>query len=280
MRMSLLAAVSGLALAGAVTLSPSPAPAAFTLLFQGSVSPTATAVATPPVGGQGGPWIDAKLSYKVFYDNSGGPGSTVTWKYEYSFIDVGRGNNFREVSHFIIETSSNFTSSDILDGTTKKGENCGVSPCLQLATGSSSFAPGAGNPNLPSAFQGLKFDFGGANPTFTLVTQRSPVYGDAYVKDGGGTGANAITFYNSGFTSTDSDPTGGPTTDAQWNAIFAALDPRAAFDALWSGSLANHLLVPDTKVTSVVPVPAAIWIIGAALSGFGVAGWRNQRTAA
>ncbi len=91
------------------------------------------------------------------------------------------------------------------------------------------------NPNMPEGVYGIKFNNSGtsyaANPfIISFVTWREPVWGDIYVKDG-----NQGQAWNKGFTY-------ATTADSSW-----------------------YVARPDGSAT--VPVPAAVWLLGAGLIG-------------
>ncbi|MHB0914010.1 MAG: PEP-CTERM sorting domain-containing protein [Armatimonadota bacterium] len=161
-----------------------------------------------------GTWADpsnpATLDWTVTY--IGG-----LWDYSYTLSVYGM-----DVSHAIIEVSPEFTVGDLfnpyLNGT--EWTNIGID----------NFEPGPGNPNMPGDIYGLKFD--ATNGTFVTIdfqSDRAPVWGDFYAKDGATDGVFS-TLYNSGFTAAD------PTAPAA------------------NGSLDGHLLRPD----AVVPEPGTL----------------------
>lgn len=151
-----------------------------------------------------------------------------TWRYSYNLV-VPQGG----VSHFIVEASPTFTLDDILN---PEGP-------YNLGPYVDTFASGPGNPGMPGSIYGIKFDdTSGTNAMFSFDSPRMPVWGDFYAKDGnaGGMGVNYV--YNAGFTNPDYDPN-VPISD---------------------GSVDNHILVPDTKMTNNV-VPEAQTIVLASL---------------
>ena len=117
---------------------------------------------------------------------------------------------------------------------------------------------GSGNPGMPEALYGIKFD-GAQGQTTALAfdSYRVPVWGDFYSKNGraGGHGQNAA--WNAGFTLGDYDPAGPPQ----------------------DSSLEYHLLVPDTagSNTPEVPEPATWILMGSALAGSWVLQRRRRR---
>ena len=92
--------------------------------------------------------------------------------------------------------------------------------------------------------------YGSRTSTATLVTDRAPVWGDFYAKDGGGNAEDAVAAWNTGFL--DADP----------------LDLPA------DGSINNHVLVPDTYTTP-VPEPGTLLLVGTGLTSAGV--WSRKR---
>jgi hypothetical protein len=155
-----------------------------------------------------------------------------SWHYAYSFMHpVG------ETSHLIIETSPSFTEADLLNPSGHFG-------AIDLGW----HAVASGNPGMPEAIYGLKFDeASGLTTNVAFDSFRMPVWGDFYAKNGraGGQGQNAA--WNAGFTIEDLDPMAPPQ----------------------DGSLQFHLLVPDSDsdFTPEVPEPSTWLLLGTALAG-------------
>ena len=162
------------------------------------------------------------------------------WTYSYR-IEVPETEG-GEVSHFIIETSPNFSSSDIWDIVFTEGSS-GKTEIMEHAAG------GGGNPGMPTNVYGIKFDeTTGRILDFSYKSSRAPMWGDFYIKDG---------------------KVGG-VTNAAWNAGFAAPDPTVAFH---DGPEQWHMLVPDT----VVPEPATLSVLVPLLGGLALL--RRRRSA-
>lgn len=182
----------------------------------------------------------ASLSWVVVYDVDSN-----LWTYTYTF-SVDR----KSPSHEIIEVSSGdtpFTSVNIKDYT-------GIGGTGEIE-GPKTFTPGDGNsnPGMPGNIYGIKWDSSpnGLSDTWTLVTDRQPMWGDFYAKDGKDNGSNVIA-YNTGF---------GHDTDA-------LIGNGNAFDATNGRAWA---LVPDTDggapPQEQVPEPGTVLLIGGGLLG-------------
>lgn len=138
-----------------------------------------------------------------------------SWHYSYT-LDVGdRG----AISHFILETSPNFTKDLILNSNWSSG-----------ITYVGTWEPGGSNPSMPSSIYGIKFDSTTSTvQTFYFDSFRTPVWGDFYAKDG----------------------VAGGTINTAWNAGFDSAPPTITPDQ----DLYNtKILVPDTEPS--VPNPA------------------------
>lgn len=183
------------AVAAAVLAAASAAHAGSVLVGQSNWSGTRT-TADGIVGLSG--WSHANgglsISWNITY-NAG------VFTYKYTFANADGSPLSKSVSHFNIETSSTFTDANVLDGSDGDIEG----PKTHT---------GAGNPDMPGNLYGIKFDFGGSNPTYTLVTDRAPIWGDFYAKDGKTNGKDNVA-YNVGF---GTDPTALTTDFTNWVA--------------------------------------------------------------
>ncbi len=174
-------------------------------VYTGSISKLTGGVTGVP----GSNWMtdNPRLSWVVTWTGT-------SWNYAYNYsVDKPGG-----VSHLIIETSPTFTAQNIwgFSGFSKAT----IDTWTRTAQGNS-------NPFMPlSGIYGIKFE--SFNPTGQYVSiafnsDRAPVWGDFYVKDGKVGGVdNAV--WNAGFTDIDTDPLNDPA----------------------NGSIAYHILRPDT----------------------------------
>jgi len=171
---------------------------------------------------------NAKLSWIVDDTTNSG-----YWTYNYTFTVAQKG-----ISHVIIEVSENFTIENIIQGTTPGGELSNYSQ-----------AQGNSNPGMPGAgVYGIKWDTSGGPLTFlwTIVTDRAPMWGDFYAKDGKDNQIDVYA-YNINF---------GQSTNA----------------SIGDGNASGWALVPDTTA---VPEPATMLLLGSGL--LGLAGFARKR---
>jgi hypothetical protein len=124
----------------------------------------------PPPGGVYGTdgWSDVTFSWNI---TQSGP----IYTYNYTFTDPG--GTQRALSHIIIQVSDDFQKENILDGTTSGYQN--DDPKLYSGEDPS-------NPLMPDGIKGIKWDTTGdpTTFTFTIFTDKSPIGGNFYAKDG------------------------------------------------------------------------------------------------
>ena len=128
------------------------------------------------------PWnsTDTILTWKVTSPSDSGP---QYWTYNYKFTVPEKA-----ISHVITQVSETFVAeSNIKDGTT---------PGYNLGT----YGPdknGKSNPGMPSTYKGLKWGASGFTFSWTIVTDRAPMLGSFYAKDGQDSG-NWVYAYTEG----------------------------------------------------------------------------------
>jgi hypothetical protein len=150
------------------------------------------------------------------------------WEYVYTVSTAQK-----EISHFILEV-------------TEDGNPFNTFGDTDAFEGPKTWSEGSGNPDMPNDIYGIKFDFGGSPVTYTIVTDREPVYGVFYAKDGRDDGDEVVAWSNALVSLTYRTDTGFSTND--------------------------FIVRPDSG--SVVPVPGAVWLLGSGL--IGLAGIRKK----
>ena len=160
------------------------------------------------------------------------------WTYSYTF-SVASGA--REISHVIIEVSSDFSRANIFSATPSSPE------------GPFSYVRDGSNPGMPDGGMfGLKWNTTNDPQTysFTVVTNRMPMWGDFYAKDGV-ENTQDVYAYNLNF----------------------GVDTTAPID---NGNAGGWVLVPDTQ-TGVIPEPGTFLLLGTGLLGIAAIRYRRSK---
>jgi hypothetical protein len=191
--------------------------------------------------GEDAGWLSTDTTISWTVDNTTTPG---LWHYEYTITVRDGGTLATDIQCVILETSSTFGWENL--------DSVGTTPADWLAGVTIDSFSRSKIQNLPSDVYGIMFCTAAVDPTTLTIrfdSDREPVWGDIYVRSFTYDGSYN-TMHNAGWMWTDMDP----------NA------PAS------SGSVENHLLVPDTGPGSDgrVPVPAAarLGALGVALSGW------------
>lgn len=136
---------------------------------------------------------DTSISWEITQNTDG------NWHYSYTFSVPSK-----EISHFILEVSGNFTSNDFLGFynppvlASSVMDSSGSWEALDPTTYSPD-DPGNSNPGLPGSIFGIKFQ--GPSSTqwhFEFNSTKQPMWGDFYAKDGKD-GGKEVYAYNTGF---------------------------------------------------------------------------------
>lgn len=173
------------------------------------------------------------------------------YTYSYTFENADGSDINPDVSHWILEVSPIITDDNV--STFIFGANAtvvGPQTWTPDPATPGSTLPGAngGNPNLPAALYGIKFDTGSDNvddATYTFQSTQAPIWGDFYAKDGVGV--------------TGSGPPGPATT--AWNTGIGT-DPTDS-----TRVFTDWIPTPDTVTTGVIPEPSSIALLGTVAGG-------------
>lgn len=179
-----------------------------------------------------------KLSWNISQS-----GNLFTYVYTWSKLDGSLLGG--APSHMLLEVSPTYTAANTFSSTTDAQV---FAPAVYLPQG----AHGS-DPFLPAAIFGIKFDY--TADSYTLVTDRAPIWGDIYTKDG----------------TSDSEGTGhDKPTNAAWNTGFG-IDPTSA-------TINFTAWVPTPDTLTIVPLPAAAWAgMALMLSVFGISRVKSCR---
>jgi hypothetical protein len=125
-------------------------------------------------------WDDGGFAIDWDISESGG-----LWTYTYTVSVTDGPGQVKDVSHFLLEVTDDDQPFYILDGSSVPNEGPEVYSGTQ-----------SGNPLMPNPLYGVKFDFGSEDGTvvYTIVTDRSPVWGVFYAKDGQTGGADVVAY--------------------------------------------------------------------------------------
>jgi len=191
------------------------------------------------------------ISWTVTDEDNSYPG--FPWKYEYTF---GHDGGQAGISHIIIEGSEGITADNIVGLTGASIASIG----LQTVQ--------SGNPGMPEDLIGIRFNPPAAglfSMTWSFFSNRAPVWGDFYAKDGGGQDNTDLAYnYNKDSAGVERgflDPDGN-------NTVRDDPDPSVGPS---DGSVDYHILRPDSVVPE--PVTLSVLAIGALL---GLVRWAKR----
>ena len=179
------------------------------------------------------PWNTTSTSLSWTVDDDSNPGY---WTYSYTFAVPSKA-----ISHVIIEVSDNFTSNNI-------------HKIFDSPEGPKTNTQQQGNPNMPGDMYGIKWNTTGdpLSYSFWIVTDRAPMWGDFYAKDGSIPHTEDFVYaYNSSFGQASTSPIG-------------------------NGNAGGWALVPDTG-TGVIPEPGTFLLLGTGLLGIAALRYRRAK---
>ena len=179
-------------------------------------------------------WADG--GFTIGWDVS--QGSDSLWTYSYTITTVRK-----DISNLILEVTNDGNPFNTYPGTDTDIEG----PKLWDI-------PLSGSPLMPNSIYGVKFDFGGGTgTTYTMVTDRSPVYGVFYAKDGT-SGTNDVVAWSNALN-----------TFEYWNDT--------------SLTTIDFIVRPDGGgwPPNVIPEPATMLLLGSGLIGFAVSGKKKLK---
>ena len=177
-------ALLGIALLAALLLTVSARPAEAVAIWGTDASSALEGERDSSTGGGitgNGAWDSGNfsLSWLITHDDG-------IWTYVYTATITTK-----DISHFILEVTEDLFDFNILEGSSSgfAYENGNDASIQGPATYQTSGTSGT-NPNMPNSIYGIKFDYGTDTDAhiysaiYTIVTDRAPVWGVFYAKDG------------------------------------------------------------------------------------------------
>ena len=213
-----------------------------------------TATASQIVASDG--WTSANGGFKIAW---GITQSGTVYSYQYTLSNEAGTGLTKAVSHLLLEVSPSFAGTDIWNAKL----NGIIDVTVAGPADYTSTSDGNSNPYLPGTLHGIKLDAGVGLSVYTFSSNKGPVWGDFYSKDGkqGGPPAN-------------------PDRDVwatAWN-FGIGTDPLAT-DTVFS----KWVPTPDTFSGSpVIPEPGTlvIWSVGGLCAAAGAALSRRRKARA
>ncbi|MCF8107822.1 MAG: PEP-CTERM sorting domain-containing protein [Desulfohalobiaceae bacterium] len=177
-------------------------------------------------------WKKAEFSWIVNENDDG------HWNYNYTWTGNVNGGNARDLSHIVIEVSENFTMDNVFNPDPYYSD---ISDSLEV--GNDPTSPGDGifglKWNLTSSDDGQEFNF-------SFDSDRAPMWGDIYAKDGAVQGDKLYAT----------------------NAMYGQNLTEPDLYALADGNNGGWALVPNTHSSAApVPEPGTMILVGSGLLG-------------